>query len=92
MDLMEEEMKELKTKMASLESSLNKSNEEIGKKFTVIEQQQQAANVDIKNMFSQLIAEMSTVKATVIASNCTGPAAEEQRKKPRVDSPALMNS
>jgi hypothetical protein len=92
MDQMEDEMRELKNKMASLENNLTKNNEEIGNKFNMLEQQQQASNADIKNMFAQMMSEMSSIKATVTAAHVTPTVPEEQRKKPRVDSTAPMNN
>jgi hypothetical protein len=90
MDVMEKEMLDLKNKMSSLENNMNKNNEEISVKFNVLEQQQQAANVDIKSMFAQLISEMGAIKSTMSTSLSTTPT-EQERKKPRVDSPAPTN-
>jgi hypothetical protein len=92
MELMEEEVRELKNKMASLENNLSKNNEEIGKKFSSLEQQQQASNVDIKNMFAQMMSEMSSIKATVTAAHVSTTVPEEQRKKPRVETSGSMNN
>jgi hypothetical protein len=92
LNLMEEEMRELKNKMISFENNFTKNNEEIGKKFNVLEQQQQSSNADIKNMFAQMMTEMSTIKATVTAAHAPTVVPEEQRKKPRVDSSAPMNN
>ncbi len=90
MDVMEKEMLDLKNKMATLESNMSKNNEEISAKFNVLEQQQQAANVDIKSMFAQLITEMGAIKSTMSTSLSTAPT-EQERNKPRVDSPAPTN-
>ena len=84
-------MLDLKNKMASLENNISKNNEDISAKFNVIEQQQQAANVDIKSMFAQLITEMGAIKSTMSTSLSTAPT-EQERKKARVDSPAPTNS
>jgi hypothetical protein len=92
MDMMEKEMIDLKNKMSCLETNMTKNSEEISNKFNVLEQQQQSANVDIKNMFAQLMSEMGGLKATVVANVGMPVNNEEQRKKPRVDSPAPMNA
>jgi hypothetical protein len=90
MDVMEKEMLDLKNKMTCLENNMSKNNEEISTKFNVLEQQQQAANVDIKSMFAQLISEMGAIKTTMSTTLNTVPS-EQERKKPRVDSPAPSN-
>ena len=90
MDVMEKEMVDLKSKMASLEQNITKNNEDISTKFTALEQQQQATNVDIKSMFAQLISEMGAIKSTMSTTLSTAPT-EQERKKARVDSPAPTN-
>jgi hypothetical protein len=92
MDIMEKEMLELKNKMSCLENSMAKNNEDVANKFNAIELQQQSANVDIKNMFSQLMSEMGSIKTTISTTAVMATNTEEQRKKPRVDSPAPMNN
>jgi hypothetical protein len=91
MEVMEKDMAELKDKISCLENNMTKTNEEIGNKFNSIEQQQAAANTDIKSMFAQLMSEIGTLKVTV-SSSAVSTQGEGERKKPRVDSPAPMNS
>ncbi len=93
MEAMEKEMLDLKNTISCLENNMTKNKEEIGKKFNSIEQQQAAANIDIKSMFAQLIHEIGTIKATVSSSAVSVPTqGEGERKKARVKSPAPMNS
>ncbi len=86
MDMMEKDMLDLKSKLSSLEESVNKNNEEISNKFNAMELQQQTANTDIKTMFAQLMSEIGTIKSTVaMSTSAAAVSTEQERKKPRVD-------